>query len=251
MLFDTHCHLDSDDFNNDLAQVLIRARNNNVEFMLNAGCSLQSSRKAIELSNSHKNIFSAAGIHPHFAGHMYAEMWEEFDLITREKISAIGECGLDFYRKLASPEKQYDVFIKQILMSKKLNLPLIIHSRQAEKETIAVLKEYDVIKAVAHCFSGSAEYLEFCIERKFFVSFAGNLTYPKALSLKEAAAKVPLDLLLIETDSPFLSPEPVRGKRCEPAFIVYTRDEISRIKGVGSEKIEEITTENALRCFNI
>ncbi len=251
MLFDTHCHLNFAQFNKDLQLVVSRAGEAGVKFMLNVGCDIESSRRALELSEKDTYFFASVGIHPHFSGNVDELIWKEFEKIACGNIVAIGECGLDYYRLLTPRKKQKEVFEKQIILSKKLNLPIIIHSREAEDDLISILKDYEVKQAIAHCFSGSGRYLDFCMERNFFISFAGNITYPAAKNLRDFAKQVPLDLLLLETDCPFLSPQAKRGKRCEPQYLTYTRDELSRLKSIKAEKIEEITTSNALACFKI
>jgi TatD DNase family protein len=286
VLFDTHCHLSFSDFEKDLPQVIKRAFDNKVKFFLNIGCDLESNRKILRLSEKYSNLssqkiahfkstnkckniarvnekevyfFSSIGIHPHYSrfatrrvsSKVNEKIWQEFEKLTHKDIVAIGECGLDYYRNLSPKEKQKEIFQKQILLSKRLKLPLVIHSREAEDDLISILKDYDVKEAVVHCFSGSRHFLDFCIERKFFISFAGNITYPKAKNLRDLAKQVPLELLLLETDCPFLSPQAVRGKRCEPQYLTFIRDELSHLKSIEPEKIGEITTLNALRCFKI
>jgi len=251
VLFDTHCHLNFAQFNKDFQLVVSRAHEAGVKFMLNVGCDVESSRRALELSEKDTYFFASAGIHPHFSGNVDELIWKEFEKIAHCNIVAIGECGLDYYRLLTPRKKQKEVFEKQIILSKKLNLPIIIHLRKAEDDLISILKDYEVKGAIAHCFSGSRRYLDFCMERNFFISFAGNITYPSAENLRDFAKQVPLDLLLLETDCPFLAPQAKRGKRCEPQYLTYTRDELSRLKSIKAEKIEEITTSNALKCFRI
>jgi len=251
VLFDTHCHLNFTNFAGDLQQVVDRARKAGVKFMLNVGCDAESSRKAIELSEKYSFFFASAGIHPHYCEKIDDGAWKEFEKIAGRSVVAIGECGLDYYRKLASKKKQKEIFQRQIELSRKLNLPIILHSREADEDLIAILKDKDVKGAVAHCFSGSRKYLDFCIERNFFISFAGNITYPKAGELRELARDVPLNLLLIETDCPFLTPQAERGKRCEPRHLLYTKNELSRIKNIAEEDMEAFVTSNALRCFEI
>ena len=251
MLFDTHCHLNFACFENDLQHVVSRADEANVKFMLNIGCDTQSNHRALKLSEAYNYFYAALGIHPHFSEKADEIIWEKFEEMAGGDIVAIGECGLDYYRKLSPKEKQKEIFQKQIKLSKKLNLPLILHCRGAEDDLISMLRHYNVKRAIAHCFSGNQKYLDFCIEHKFFISFAGNITYPAAENLRDLSKQVPLDLLLFETDCPFLSPQAKRKKRCEPSYLTYTRDELSRIKSVEPGKLEEITTSNALRCFKI
>lgn len=251
MIFDTHCHLNFSDFKDDLEKVIETAFAAGVKFFLNAGCDMDSSYDAIKLSRKYSHFFSSAGIHPHYAGEIDEIDWQEFENLSRDNIAAIGECGLDYYRNLSPRKKQLDVFERQIVVAKDRKLPLIIHSREAEEETMAVLRHFDVKKAVMHCFSGDKRLFDFCVERRFFVSFAGNITYPKASRLRDLAGHLPLELLLLETDCPFLPPQPFRGSRCEPQYLTYTRDELSKLKSIGNEKLDDITTNNAFRCFNI
>lgn len=251
MIFDTHCHLNFSDFKDDLDQVIETARGAGVKFFLNAGCDLNSSYDAIKLSEKYSHFFSSAGIHPHYAAEIDERDWQEFENLAGDNIAAIGECGLDYHRNLSPRNKQLEVFEKQIIVSKDLKLPLIIHSREAEEDLMAVLRHFDVKEAVMHCFSGDKRLFDFCVERGFFVSFAGNITYPKSSRLRDMAGNLPVELLLLETDCPFLSPQPFRGRRCEPRYLTCTRDELSKLKSIENEKLDDITTNNAFRCFKI
>jgi len=251
VLFDTHCHLNFSHFDKDLQEVIKRAFKKEVKLFLNIGCDLKTAYRTLELSRQKKYFFSAIGIHPHFSAKVDGRMWQEFKSLYYQDIVAIGECGLDYYRDFTPREIQKEIFKRQIILSKELKLPLIIHCREAEDDLISILEEYSVKSGIAHCFSGSRHFLDFCLKNNFFVSFAGNVTYPKAKFLREMAKEIPLDMLLLETDCPYLAPQAVRGKRSEPQHLIYIRDELAKVKSLEPKKIEEATTANALRCFGI
>jgi len=245
MLVDSHSHLDSSEFDKDRLQVIERS---GLDYILNVAVDVDSLKGSISLAESYNFIYISAGIHPHNAE---KEDFGEFQgFLGYPKIKAIGEIGLDYYRNYSPKDKQEEIFRECLNEAKRLNLPVVVHQRNAQQEVLEILKDYSV-RGVMHCFSGTKEYAEECIDLGFYISFAGNLTYPKALDLREAAKIVPQDKLLIETDSPWLAPQPVRGKRNEPGFVKYTAEALAELRGVSAGRIGEITEENFRRLFKI
>ncbi len=262
MITDTHCHLDFDQFNSDRENVLRRAQEAGVKYFINVGSNLEGSKKSVKLASLHDNIFASVGIHPHYADNVTEEAFFEIErLASGKKVVAIGEVGLDYFKSPSTgsglcssePDNQKELFIKFITLSKKANLPLIIHNRDAHRDTLDILKETHntPIPGVMHCFSGDKKVLSEVLELGLFVSFTCNLTFKNASGLRETAKAVPLDRLLIETDAPFLAPQKYRGKRNEPAYITELRDCLSELLGLSKNEIEKITTENAKRLFGI
>lgn len=253
MIFDTHAHLDSVDFENDLGSVVKNLLDSGVNFVVDPGCDLPTSKKSIELSSKYDFIYSAIGFHPHEAKYMNDEAYLELEYMSKiPKVVAIGEIGLDYYYEYSDRKTQKNAFIKQILLSKKLNLPFIIHSRDASEDTYEILREYKKdSNCVLHCFSQSKEMAKLYLDLGCFLSFAGPVTFKNSTNLKEIAQYVPIDRLFIETDSPYLSPEPKRGKRNTPSNVIYIGKEIARLKKMDEEDIFNITCENAKKFFNI
>ena len=255
MLIDTHCHLDFSDFDRDRDSVLKRAHAAGVSAVINVGSSLSGSRRAVLLAKAYPNVCASVGIHPHDAKECDDEAFKEIEeLAVTKKVVAIGEVGLDYYRNLSPPEIQVGVFKSFIGLAIKRDLPLIIHSREAAEETLAVLSESDsknLRGVVVHCFSGTIDFLKKCLDLGFFVSFTCNLTYKKAQNLREVMNFVPLERVFLETDAPYLSPEGKRGERNEPANVVSLAHEVARIKKIDFEKVCFETTQNAKRFFNL
>ncbi len=293
-LIDSHCHIDGEQFDADLDGVIQRAREAGVGAMLNVGTGDPHSddiRKAVEVAERYENVYASVGVHPHDAK-LYDKAAEDqlIDLARSEKVIAWGEIGLDFYYDHSPRDVQATVFRRQIKVARNLGLPIIIHSRDAEDETVEILAEEfarmsddsKVIddskstsaathaaltplgggkvenqsrgrspRGVMHCFGGSARMAEKVLQLGFFISFAGNVTFKKAENLREAAKVVPLDRLLVETDCPFLAPVPMRGKRNEPAFVVHTAAFLAELYGIDVSMLAEQTTNNFKRLFAV
>ena len=250
---DSHTHLDSKEFDEDRADVIERARAAGVTRMLTigTGSGLEGAGRAIALAEQHHFIWASAGSHPHDAGRdIDIDLFEK--LASHPKVVAIGETGLDFYRDWAPVDKQYERFEMQIELAKKIKKPLIIHSRQAGAESFKVLKERNArdVGGVFHCFAENAEYAARLWEMGFYVSFPGLLTFKKAQEVRDICAAIPLEQILVETDAPYLAPEPHRGKRCEPAFVAQTTKRLAEIKGLSLEEVAAITTANTLKLFS-
>ena len=251
-LVDTHCHLHDAKFDDDRDEVLQRALKS-LDWIVLIGDSIASSGDALALTRD--NVYAAVGVHPYHPHEVTTEGIAILrDLAKNEQVVAIGEIGLDYYKYNEAPaDRQQTAFRAQLELACELSLPVVIHNRDAEHDSLTILGEYDgrVPGVIMHCFSGDADFAERCVGRGYYVSFAGNVTYPKAQQLRDAAAVVPMDRLLVETDSPYLAPQPARGKRCEPAFVGHTEAALAAVKGIDVETLTERTTENAARVFQI
>lgn len=251
MLIDSHAHLNDPQFQKDRGSVIAHAVNSGIHYILNVATDLESLLVSIQLAEKYDFIYLAAGIHPHNAGK------EDFNkiqqLLGHRKLLAIGEIGLDYYRDYGPRDKQEEVFRLFLREAKRRNLPIIIHQREAQKDIIRILKEEMQLplRGIMHCFSGSTEWARECIKMGFLISFAGNVTYPKAADLRKAAKEIPIENILIETDCPWLAPQEVRGKRCEPADIIFTAEELAGIKGLSFNDVKRITGLNFKLLFGI
>ncbi len=260
MIFiDSHCHIDGEAFDADRDEIIERAKAAGVKMMLTVGTGNPLNgeiERAVAVAEKYENVFASVGVHPHDAK-LYNEVAEKhlIDLAKREKVIAWGEIGLDFYYDHSPREIQEEVFRKQIRIAKKLDLPIIIHSRDADEETVNVLTEEcsgeDFRGGIMHCFGGTAKMAQNLMDIGFLISFAGNVTFKKAENLRDAARVVSLEKLLIETDCPFLTPVPFRGKRNEPAFVIETAKFLAEFYEVELEVLAEKTTRNFLNLFNL
>lgn len=252
-LVDTHAHLDSGQFRADVDAVVTRALDAGVGTILTVGCDLPSSLASCELVERFDNVWASVGIHPHDAATVDDRVLAELrTLAARPKVVAIGEVGLDFYRDRSPREAQRQAFRAQIRLARELGKPLIVHDREAHAEVLAILREEgaSAVGGVMHCFSGDLALARDCVSLGFLISFAGPLTYPNS-TLRAVAAGLPTDVMLVETDCPYLAPQPWRGKRCEPAMVRATAEELARIKGLTFADIARITSLNAFRLFGI
>jgi len=258
MLIDSHCHIDGEAFDNDRDDVVQRAREAGIGAMLNVGTGDPKSndfRKAVAVAEKYQDVFASVGVHPHDAK-LYDDKAEAHlvDLAKSEKVIAWGEIGLDYYYDHSPREVQRDAFRRQIQTARRLSLPIIIHSRDADDETVDILTDecsWNGFRGIMHCFGGTPAMAEALIPLGFLISFAGNVTFKKAENLRDAAKVVPLDKLLVETDCPFLTPIPFRGKRNEPAYVEHTARFLAQYKGVEFETFAEQTTRNFLKFFDL
>jgi len=250
-MFDTHAHLDFSDFDGDREGAIERARAAGIDGILTIGIDLDSALKARRIAAEHDGIWAAAAVHPNSAGK--PEAGEEFrrirEMVLAGSFAAVGETGMDFYRDRASPASQENFFRKHIELALEAEKPLIIHCRQAHREVEKILDDYDLekIRVVMHCFGESPESALLSAERGFFISFAGNITFKSAGALREAAARVPSDRLLSETDCPFLAPVPFRGKRNEPALMVHTVRQLAACRNTPEKELEKVLLRNSRR----
>ncbi|RME55167.1 MAG: TatD family deoxyribonuclease [Deltaproteobacteria bacterium] len=250
MFIDTHLHLDM--FDEDRAAILLRAREAGVRRLITIGTDLPSSRTAIEIAAEESEIYATVGIHPHEVAKRPEDAWERLEaLATRQGVVAIGEIGLDFHYMHAPRQRQIDDFAEQLARARKLDLPVVVHSREAEAETLAILEESGVEEGVIHCFTGSLSMARRALDLGFFISFSGIVTFKKAHEVQEVARFVPLDRLLFETDAPYLAPVPERGKRNEPAFVVHTARFLAMLKSLPLETLATEVSRNAARLFRL
>ncbi len=252
ILTDTHCHLDMDAYKEDLPDVIERAKQTGVQRLICIGIDVESSQKAIKISEKFEGVFATAGYHPHDAKHYPVDFDNKLRKWAADRsIVAIGEIGLDYHYDHSPGKTQREIFIRQLEIAKELNLPVIIHSREAHEDTYSILKDSEVTSGVMHCFSGTAELAEQFMSLGFYISIAGPVTFKKSDKLKKVASSVPDEYLLIETDSPYLTPVPYRGKRNEPAYVRYVAEEVARLRGITVDDVARITSLNAARLFGI
>ncbi|MDD5596045.1 MAG: TatD family hydrolase [Candidatus Omnitrophica bacterium] len=252
MFIDTHCHLDFPEFDQDRDEVIRRSKEQGIDFLVNIGSSLKSSAASLELAQKYDFVYASVGIHPHEADRFNLQEEKTLrQLAQKEKVVAVGEIGLDYYRNFSKAENQKPLFLALIKLAKDFNLPLIIHTRQAESDTLKILKDMLPLRAVVHCFSGNAQFLKECLDLGFFISFTCNVTYKKAQDLREIIKLTPLERIFLETDAPYLSPEGLRGKRNEPINVKYVAEEIVKAKGISLEEVARITSNNAKDFFNL
>lgn len=254
MLFDTHVHLNAEQFDEDLEEVISRAREAGVEKMVVVGFDRPTINRAMELIEQYEFLYASIGWHPVDAIDMKDEdlAWIE-ELSNHPKVVAIGEMGLDYHWDKSPKDVQKEVFRKQIHLAKKVKLPIIIHNRDATQDIMDILREEgaEEVGGIMHCFSGSPEIAQECVDMNFYISLGGPVTFKNAKKPKEVAKEIPLEKLLIETDCPYLAPHPNRGKRNEPAYVKLVAEQIAELKEVSLEEVENITTENAKKLFNI
>jgi TatD DNase family protein len=251
MFIDTHAHLDSESFDKDREAVIQRAIENKVHAIVTIGTNLETSKKAVSYAQNYASIFAAVGIHPSdCAVASDADYLEIEKLSKNEKVIAIGEIGLDYYRMYTDKETQKAAFIKQIAIARKVNLPLIIHTRESQEDSLEVMlaENANEVSGVFHSFSGTMEFLDKVLATNFYISFTGGVTF-KNSTVDDLVKKTPIEKILLETDSPFITPAPHRGKRNEPSFVTHIAKKIAELKGLKVEDLAEITSENARHLF--
>ena len=258
MLFDTHTHLDDARYDADREAMIARAREAGVETMMTIGCDLATSRSAVALAGQYPFVYASIGVHPHEVKHITDDWYDELRQLARnQKVVAYGEIGLDYHYNHSDPELQRGRFREQIQLARELKLPVIIHTREAQDDTIRILKEERAsdIGGVFHCFSGDAWLAKDALELGFYLSFSGILTFQNATMLRDIARTVPADRLLIETDCPYLTPIPHRGRRNEPAYVRHVAETLASIVSDGdaatADDIGRLTSDNARRLFKI
>ena len=253
MLFDSHAHLDDEQFDADREQVMQRALENGVTGMINVGCNMASSARSVALTRQYEGMYAAVGIHPHDAQGALETDYEQLAVWSKQdKVVAIGEIGLDYYRDLSPRDTQRTVFVRQIDVARQMNMPFIIHDRDAHKDIMDLIKsEAKGLSGVLHCFSGSLEMAKEVIKLGFYISIAGPVTFKNAAKLPEIVASVPQERLLIETDCPYLTPHPHRGKRNEPAYVRLVAEQVASLRGIELSALAEITSANTKRLFKI
>lgn len=253
MIWDTHAHLDDPVYTEDFAEVAARMQSSGIFRVTNVGCDLPSSERSVKLAQDYDFIYAAIGIHPHNAAEATDETWAKLLLLAKQqKVLAWGEIGLDYYRDLSPHSIQKEIFIQQIKLANEVGLPIIIHNRDAHQDILEIVKAHlPKYGGVFHCYSGSWEMAKVLLNLGFYLSFAGPVTYKNARHTVEVAVHAPMDRILVETDSPYLTPEPQRGKRNEPTYVRKIVEKLAEIKNLPFEDVALQTTCNAETIFNL
>ena len=253
MLFDTHAHYDDEAFDGDRRELLAAMPSRNVGLIVNPGCTVESSRMAVALAEEFPHVYAAVGIHPENCGDFTPAQMEEIRaLASHRKVVAIGEIGLDYYWPENPPrELQQQVLRAHMALAEELGLPVIIHDREAHADTLAIVREFPRVTGVFHCFSGSVEMARELLRMGWMLSFNGAITFKNARKAPEVIAEIPLDRLMVETDAPYLTPVPFRGKRNDSAYVHLVAEKIAEIKGLSPAEVEQSTWENGKRFFGI
>ena len=253
MLFDTHAHMDDHSFDADRAQLLQSLPQQGLELVMNPGCSLESSRNACALARQYDYIYAAVGSHPDVADEVNAAVLDEYRRLVRDnpKVKAIGEIGLDYHYEDIPRDIQKAAFRAQMALAADLDLPVIVHERDAHEDGMKIVEEFPTVKGVFHCYSGSGEMAKWLIARDWYIGFTGVLTFKNARKAIEVAASIPLDRIVLETDCPYMAPEPFRGKRNDPGKLYRMAERLAEIRGMTVEEIHTITTENGKRMYRM
>ncbi len=253
MLFDTHAHMDDRAFDADREKLIDSLPSQGVGLVMNPGCSLASSRNVDLLTRKYPHLYGAVGSHPDVADEVNEEVLEEYRTMVRgnEKIKAIGEIGLDYHYEDIPRKVQKKAFRMQMALAKELNLPVIVHEREAHEDGMKFVEEFPQVTGVFHCYSGSAEMAKWLVSRGWYIGFTGVLTFKNARKAVETAAAIPLDRIVLETDCPYMSPEPFRGKRNDPGKLYRMAEKLAEIRGMTVEEIHAVTLENGKRLYRI
>ncbi len=257
MIIDTHAHIDMDAFDDDRSEVIQRAKDNGVDYVLNVGCDIESSLRSMELAEHYDFIYGTAGVHPHDVKKIDDQTYDQLkQLLTHPKMIALGEIGLDFHKNYSPPDQQKEHFRKQVELSRELKKPIIVHCRDANENADAILSDYfpkdpSARSGIFHCFSGNQELADRALEMGFYISFSGSVTFKKSDELRAIAKTIPADRLFVETDCPFLAPVPKRGKRNEPSYVMHTAQLIADVRGLDIKDIQRTTTLNFFELFGI
>lgn len=252
MYFDTHAHVDDSRFDGDRALMLEKCREAGVSLIMNIGAHLESSRAAVAISEQHEAIYATVGFHPCDTYDLTEEHYAELEeLAKHSKVKAIGEIGLDYHYEDTDKDKQFVAFRRQMALAEKLGLPVVIHSREATQDTLEILKEFPKVTGVVHSYSGSVETAKILLKMGYYLSFNGIVTFKNAHKAREVLATLPHDRVLIETDCPYLSPEPHRGERNDPSLVPFVAAKVAEIWGMTQEDVARITFENGKRFYRI
>lgn len=254
MIFDSHAHYDDESFNDDRYELIEQLhKEDGVVGILNCGASLKGSIDSVNLANKYDFIYAAVGIHPEEANEFNEDILKQIRELSRDrKVKAIGEIGLDYYwEENPSKKVQKEVFINQMKLADELDLPVVIHDREAHGDTLEIIKMFPNVTGTVHCFSGSVEFAEECLKRGYYIGFTGVVTFKNAKKIIEVMKEVPLERMLVETDCPYMAPVPFRGKRNQSNYIPYIIKKIAEIKEVTEEEVERVTMRNAKKLFRI
>jgi TatD DNase family protein len=253
-LVDSHCHLEMPEFKRDLEEVIQRAIESGVDTLFTVGTEKKDWARALEIAETHPFIYAILGVHPHNAKEIDGQTYSQLRTLCRgKKVRAYGEIGLDFFRNLSPREVQIKRFREQIGLAKELQLPIVVHDRDAHQETLEILRSEKASECggIIHCFSGDYEMAKQCLDMGFYISVPGTLTFKNAAAFHDIVQRLPLESLLVETDAPFLTPAPFRGKRNEPSYVRYTAQKLAEVKKVSLAKVGEVTTQNAFKIFRL
>ena len=253
MLFDTHAHLNDPAFDPDREELMASFAEAGVGLVMNAGCSLESSRDIVEMAEKYPWLYASVGSHPDSADEVNEEVLEEYRKLCKlsSKVKAIGEIGLDYYYEDIPRDIQQNAFRMQMALARELDMPVIVHERDAHNDGLAIVKEFPTVKGVFHCYSGSAEMARQLVDLGWYIGFTGVLTFKNARKAVETAASIPLDRILLETDCPFMAPDPFRGKRNHPGYLYRMAEKLAEIRGISLEEVHAATTANGKRLYRI
>ena len=252
MLFDTHAHMNDPVFDEDRDEILTGIAHKGVGLMMNVGCCLESSRDCVAMAEKYPFVYASVGSHPDSAAEVNEDVLEEYRRLAKHpKVKAIGEIGLDYYYEDIPRDVQQKAFRMQMELAREVDLPVIIHERDAHDDGMRIVKEFKNITGVFHCYSGSAEMARQLVNMGWYIGFTGVLTFKNARKAVETATSIPLDRIVLETDCPFMAPEPFRGKRNDPGYLYRMAERLAELRGISVEEVHAITTENAKRLYRL
>ena len=252
MYFDSHSHMDDRRFDGDREEIINDLLNHDVGLLMNVGCDLESSERSVALAEQYPFIYAAVGSHPDDADHVNGKLLDRYRrLAEHEKVRAIGEIGLDYHYEDVPRAQQIIAFEQQLELAEALKLPVIVHEREAHGDAMEIVKRHPDARGVFHCFSGSKELALWLVERGWYIGFTGVVTFKNAHKAVEVAQNIPLDRILIETDCPYMAPEPFRGRRCDPSLVPYVAKKIADLRGIPAEEVARATESNARRVFRL
>lgn len=253
LVFDTHAHLDDRRFDGDREALLTRLPEQGISLLMNPGCDLPSSRAACRLARENPWIYAAVGSHPDAADDIGDDVLDAYRALVREnpKVKAIGEIGLDYHYEDVPRQQQMVCFRAQMALARELNLPVIVHEREAHEDALQILSEFPDVTGVFHCYSGSAEMAKLLVSKGWYIGFTGVITFKNARKLVETALEIPLERMVIETDCPYMAPEPFRGRRNDPGYVYRMAERLAELRGLSPEEMARITCENGKRLYRI
>ena len=252
MLFDTHAHMNDPAFDPDRNEILLGLKDKGVAHMLNVGCCLESSRDCVAMAEAYPFVYASVGSHPDSAAEVNEAVLDEYRLLAKHpKVKAIGEIGLDYYYEDPPRDIQQKAFRLQMELAREVDLPVIVHERDAHDDGMRIVKDFKNVTGVFHCYSGSAEMARQLVNMGWYIGFTGVLTFKNARKAVETATSIPLERIVLETDCPFMAPEPFRGKRNDPGYLYRMAERLAELRGISVEEVHAITTENAKRLYRI
>ena len=252
MLFDTHAHMNDPAFDGEREQILLGLKDKGVGLMMNVGCCLDSSRDCVAMAEKYPFVYASVGTHPDSADEVNEEVLDAYrQLVRHEKVRAIGEIGLDYYYETIPRQIQQRAFRLQMELARELGMPVIVHERNAHDDGMRIAKEFKDVTGVFHCYSGSAEMARQLVDMGWYIGFTGVLTFKNARKAVETAQRIPLERIVLETDCPFMAPEPFRGKRNDPGYLYRMAEKLAELRGISVEEVHAVTTENAKRLYRI